>query len=200
MFTGIVKATGTVHTIQPHATGLTLQITAPTIVTPNLPIGASIAVNGTCLTVTKKTVTAFSADVMAETVRRTNLSQLRPGQSVNLEPALTATTGLDGHFVLGHVDYCGRLCQRIVTPSALRLFIELPATYRSLVVEKGSVAIDGVSLTVVNVSGTQFEIDLIPHSQQVTTLGALAVNTAVNVETDIIGKYVARQLADQEEV
>ncbi len=192
MFTGIVKTRGTVQTVQRRGDGLDLTVSAPSVVNDQLLIGASVAVNGTCLTVTAKQADAFTANVMAESIRRTNLGQLRPGQLVNVEPALTLSTGLDGHLVLGHVDYCGRLLRRMVTPSALRLWISLPTAYQSLVVEKGSVAVDGVSLTVVAVTATNFEIDLIPHSQAVTTLSHLTVGAPLNVETDILGKYVAR--------
>mgnify|MGYP001181826302 CR=1 FL=1 len=192
MFTGIVKTRGTVQTVQRRGDGLDLTVSAPSVVNDQLLIGASVAVNGTCLTVTAKQADAFTANVMAESIRRTNLGQLRPGQLVNVEPALTLSTGLGGHLVLGHVDYCGRLLRRMVTPSALRLWISLPTAYQSLVVEKGSVAVDGVSLTVVAVTATNFEIDLIPHSQAVTTLRHLTVGAPLNVETDILGKYVAR--------
>lgn len=195
MFTGIVKATGTVQQVTRQQQAMQLQITAPELVTPELWLGSSIAVNGACLTVTVTTATSFSVDVMPESVKRTNLGQLQVGQRVNLEPALTPKTTLDGHFVLGHVDYCGRLLRRQADQNAWRLFFELPATYQQLVVEKGSITVDGVSLTVVSVQEGQFEVDLIPHSQQVTTLGSLTVGTLVNVETDILGKYVVRQLA-----
>ncbi|MFB9768564.1 riboflavin synthase [Lactiplantibacillus modestisalitolerans] len=194
MFTGIVTHHGVVQQVDNHAGELKLTLKAAALVTPKLAIGASIAVNGVCLTITTKTADAFTVDVMPESVRRTNLGRLKVGQQVNLEPALTAEQGLDGHFVQGHVDYCGELLRRASDASAQRLWFTLPAAYRPLIVEKGSVAIDGVSLTVVAVTPGAFEIDLIPHTQLATTLGQLPLGAPVNVETDILGKYVAQQL------
>lgn len=192
MFTGIIKGQGTVTAVTHRGDGLRLTVDAPAVVDERLLIGASIAVNGTCLTVITKNATRFTADVMAESVRRTNLGQLRAGQRVNVEPALAVTDRLDGHVVQGHVDYCGHLVRRLREPTAERLLISLPPEYQRLVVEKGAIAVDGVSLTVVAVSATSFEVDLIPHSRDMTILGQLAVGAPVNVETDILGKYVAR--------
>ncbi|MFC6180203.1 riboflavin synthase [Lactiplantibacillus daowaiensis] len=193
MFTGIVQTQGKVTQIQHQGQTLRLTITAPTIVTPDLKLGDSIAVNGACLTATTLTDSTFTVDVMPESVRRTNLGQLHPGQAVNLERALAANGRLDGHFVLGHVDYLSQLKRRQVDQNAIKLWFSLPAAYQALVVEKGSVAVDGVSLTVVAVTATSFEIDLIPHSRLITTLGALKIGAAVNIETDILGKYLAKQ-------
>lgn len=191
MFTGIVQTRGIVRQIDCRGKMLALKIEAPAVMA-RLVVGASVAVNGACLTVTRRDDRVFTADVMPESVRRTNLGQLRLGQAVNIEPALTLQTGLDGHLVLGHVDYCGTVMRLQRDQTALRLWVSLPAAQRYQVVEKGSVTIEGVSLTVVAVSATAFEVDLIPHSQGVTTLGHLVVGRPVNVETDILGKYVAQ--------
>lgn len=193
MFSGIVQTKGEVHEIKRHATELTLTIKAPVIVTPTLQIGASIAVNGVCLTVTAIQEETFTVAVMPETVRRTSLQTLTSGTAVNLERALQINDHLDGHIVQGHVDYCGRVRARIADEHAIRLLISLPVAYRSLVVVKGSIAVDGVSLTIVAINDDEFEVDLIPHSQAVTTLGSVQVGDQVNIETDILGKYVARQ-------
>lgn len=194
MFSGIVQAKGRVSQCQRDALEMTLTITAPTIVTPTLKIGDSVAVNGICLTVTALQPDAFSVAVMPETTRRTNLGQMRVGAQVNLERALQVNGRLDGHIVQGHVDYCGQVQELVPDEHALRLLISLPADYQALVVPKGSIAVDGVSLTVVAVSASTFEVDLIPHSQDVTTLSALQIGDTVNVETDILGKYLARQV------
>ena len=195
MFSGIIQTKGRVSQVHQQGLEMTLTITAPSLMTPSLKIGDSIAVNGICLTVTIRQADAFSVVVMPETVRRTNLKILVVGSLVNLERALQVNAHLDGHIVQGHIDYCGQVLQRQSDAHALRLLISLPSEYRALVVTKGSVAVDGVSLTVVAVTETTFEVDLIPHSQAVTTLSKLQVGTLVNVETDILGKYLARQLA-----
>ncbi|EQM55515.1 riboflavin synthase subunit alpha [Lactiplantibacillus plantarum EGD-AQ4] len=194
MFSGIVQAKGRVSQCQRDALEMTLTIIAPTIVTPTLKIGDSVAVNGICLTVTALQSDAFSVAVMPETTRRTNLGQIKVGSEVNLERALQVNGRLDGHIVQGHVDYCGQVQELVADEHALRVLISLPADYQALVVPKGSIAVDGVSLTVVAVTASTFEVDLIPHSQDVTTLSALQVGDAVNVETDILGKYLARQV------
>ena len=193
MFTGIVQTQGQVTQLKRQGQQLVLAITAGRITTPDLKIGDSIAVNGVCLTATQIAAPVVTVEVMPESVRRTMLGELRIGAVVNLERALAVSARLDGHFVLGHVDYRSQLVRRQVDQTALRLFFKLPARYRQLVVEKGSVAVDGVSLTVVKVTSTNFEIDLIPHSQQVTTLGQLKLGAHVNIETDIIGKYISQQ-------
>ena len=195
MFSGIVQETGRVSQVQQRALEMTLTIAAPTIVTPSLKIGDSLAINGICLTVTALRPDEFSVAVMPETMRRTNLMALVVGSQVNLERALQLNDHLDGHIVQGHVDYCGRVQRCLPDAHARRLLISLPSEYRALVVTKGSVAVDGVSLTVVAVTDTTFEVDLIPHSQAVTTLSNLQVGDTVNVETDILGKYLAQQLA-----
>lgn len=193
MFTGIIQNQGTLTHFRRVGRALNLTITAAPIITTALKLGDSVAVNGACLTVVALATPAFTVNVMPESVTRTNLSQLRPGQSVNLERALAANGRLDGHFVLGHVDYQGTLLRQRRDQTALKLFFSLPAAYQTQLVEKGSVAVNGVSLTVVTVQATSFEIDLIPHSQQTTNLTQLKIGDAVNVETDILGKYMTKQ-------
>ncbi|CAJ1229921.1 riboflavin synthase [Lactiplantibacillus xiangfangensis] len=197
MFTGIVQTQGRVKKVRRQGQSLDLTITAGTITTPDFKLGDSLAVNGACLTAVTIAAPDVVVNVMPESVRRTNLGELRPGQLVNLERALAASARLDGHFVLGHVDYQGQLVRRQVDQTSLRLFFQLPAAYQALVVEKGSVAVDGVSLTVVAVTSTTFEIDLIPHSQHSTTLGCLKIGDHVNVETDILGKYITKQVRSE---
>lgn len=193
MFTGIIQTQGHVQHVTHRGETLTLQINAPQLITPTFKIGDSVAVNGACLTATQLTATTFTVDVMPESVRRTNLGSLKPDQAVNLERPLQANGYVDGHFVLGHVDYQGRLVKQQVDQNAMRLWFSLAQPYQAQLVEKGSVAVDGVSLTVVQVTADTFEVDLIPHTQQQTTLSHLKVDDPVNIETDILGKYMVRQ-------
>ena len=157
-------------------------------------VGDSIAVNGACLTVTQKTERHFTADVSAETLSRTNLGSLKAGDRVNLEKALRFNDFLGGHLVLGHVDGQGKLQERTIKANSIIFGIEIPEGLVRYVVEKGSIAVDGVSLTVNRCEKKRFYVNMIPHTASVTTLGFKKAGDAVNIETDIIGKYVERFL------
>jgi riboflavin synthase len=180
MFTGIVSAVGTIIANEPHRLGIEHAPTAR-----RLGLGSSVAVNGCCLTVVKKSGGKFFADVVPETLRRTNLGALRPGSKVNLELPLATGGRLDGHFVQGHVVNA-RLGREIQ--------IDLPSALRRLVVEKGSIAVDGTSLTVAGIDGRSFTITLIPHTLAVTIAGDYKAGSIVNLEADVIARYVARNL------
>jgi riboflavin synthase len=156
--------------------------------------GDSVAVNGVCLTATQIGADGFISDVMAETLRRTTLGELRVGDRVNLERAATATTRLGGHLVQGHVDGVGRLIDRSPAGAFDEVTIALPATLTSYVVEKGSIAVDGISLTVARLTDDTITIGLIPETLQRTTFGHRAVGDTVNIEVDVIAKYVERLL------
>lgn len=192
MFTGIVEELGTVTAV---AEGR-LTVRGP-VVTRDARHGDSIAVNGVCLTVVEVTEGEFTADVMPETLRRSALGALRPGDPVNLERAARVGDRLGGHLVQGHVDGVGTIVER--TPGAQweLVRIALPEPLRRYVVEKGSVAVDGVSLTVVAVDGDTFTVGLIPTTLTLTTLGRKGVGEPVNLEVDVIAKYVERLLAER---
>ena len=189
MFTGIIEEVGTVRKIG----GGTLAIDAAKVI-EDVHLGDSIAVNGVCLTVTSFDREHFEADVMPETVRRTSFAKLRKGSPVNLERALTLASRLGGHIVSGHIDGVGMVTDLRREGNALLLKVAAsPALLRGIV-EKGSVAIDGVSLTVAGVSRGAFTVSVIPHTLSQTTLGERRPGDAVNLETDVIGKYVERFL------
>ena len=157
-------------------------------------IGDSIAINGACLTVTQKADGRFTADVSAETMSRTNLGALKAGDRVNLEKALRLNDFLGGHLVLGHVDGQGKIQEKTGRANSIIFGIEIPEGLVRYIVEKGSIAVDGVSLTVNRCEKNRFYVNMIPHTAQVTTLGFKKVGDIVNIETDIIGKYVERFL------
>lgn len=157
-------------------------------------IGDSIAINGACLTVTKKADRLFTADVSAETLSRTNLGALKAGDRVNLEKALRLNDFVGGHLVLGHVDGQGKIQEKTGRANSIIVNIEIPEGLVRYLVEKGSIAVDGVSLTVNRCEKNRFYVSMIPHTAQVTTLGFKKGGDIVNIETDIIGKYVERFL------
>lgn len=190
MFTGIIKGIGHVVKLEKQAKTATLTIQSDLVTKLQPALGDSYAINGICLTVTSVQQDQITVDVMPETSRRTNLGRLSIGDRVNLEPALAAQKRLDGHFVLGHVDTTATLVQRQLDQNAEVLTFELPATYDDYVVEKGSIAIDGVSLTVTATKQHQFSVSLIPFTLAQTTLADRTIGDAVNIETDILGKYI----------
>lgn len=155
-------------------------------------LGDSLAINGVCLTVAEHTPTSVTMDVMPETIHRTNLEHLQLGQRVNVEPALSVTAKLDGHFVLGHVDTTVTVAQMQRVGESTVIRFNLPAEYYDYVVEKGSVAVNGVSLTVTTVTPGSFGVSLVDYTLQHTTLGDLEVGQTANLETDILGKYAVK--------
>jgi riboflavin synthase len=191
MFTGIVSAVGTVVEASPGRLGIRH---GPT--TKRLGLGGSVAVNGCCLTVVRKQGPTFFADVVPETLRRTNLGRLVKGSTVNLELPMAADGFLDGHLVQGHVDATSKIKRVQKTGKGSEVLIGLPAALRKLVAEKGSIAVDGVSLTVASVdrpAGT-FKVALIPHTIAATIASSYAPGSLVNLEADVIARYVARNL------
>lgn len=193
MFTGIIEEVGTVRRIG----GGTLAIDAAGVLS-DVHLGDSIAVNGVCLTVTAFDAHHFEADVMPETVRRTSFSELRKGSLVNLERALTLASRLGGHIVSGHIDGVGTVAALRQEGNALLLTVAAaPALLRGIV-EKGSVALDGISLTVAAVTKETFTVSLIPHTRDVTNLRAKHTGSRLNIETDIIGKYVEKLMRGNE--
>lgn len=193
MFTGIIEEVGHVKSLHRGAKSFTLEVEAEKVLEGTL-VGDSIATNGVCLTVTSLTSHGFTADVMPETVSRTALGELVSGSPVNLERALSLQTRLGGHIVSGHIDGTGRIADRRQDDTALWLTIECDSKLLRYIIEKGSVTLQGVSLTVARVDARSFAVSLIPHTQAATTLHQAKVGDLVNIENDIIAKYVEKLL------
>jgi riboflavin synthase len=191
MFTGIIESTGQVDALEAREAGARLSVTTDLDV-GSLPLGASIAVDGVCLTVVDRAAGRFSADLGPETLARTTLGALRLGARVHLERPLRLGDPLGGHLVSGHVDGVGQVVARRQVGDALELEIAAPEAVAGTLVPKGSVTVAGASLTVNAVSGDRFSVTLIPHTLAVTTLGQLAVGAPVNLEGDLIAKHVDR--------
>lgn len=199
MFTGIITATGRVASIEEKAGDLQMGIDAATLDTGRLGLGDSISVQGVCLTVTELRNSTFYADVSRETMAKTTLGTLGRGSRVNLEPALRAGDALGGHMVSGHVDAVGRLAVLHPDGRSWRMRYELPASLMRYVAPKGSICINGVSLTVNQVDGERFDVNIIPHTYAVTTLGELVPGTGVNIEIDLIARYLERLMTNTKE-
>ncbi len=193
MFTGIIEEIGHVKSLHRGAKSFTLEVEAD-VVMQGTQVGDSIATNGVCLTVTSFTGHGFTADVMPETVQRTALGELKAGSPVNLERALSLQTRLGGHIVSGHIDGTGRIADRRQDDNALWLTVECDSRLLRYIIEKGSITIQGVSLTVARVDERSFAVSLIPHTQSATTLHAARIGDRVNLENDIIAKYVEKLL------
>lgn len=193
MFTGIIEEIGRIKTITRGPQSIRLTISCGKVLMDSRP-GDSIAVNGICLTAAALGSDWFSADVMPETLRRTSLQQLKLHDPVNLERALRLSDRLGGHMVSGHIDGTGRLVRLIREDNAILLTFEAAPSILRYVVSKGSVSIDGVSLTVVGVDEETLQVSLIPHTAGQTTLGGCKVGDDVNIECDVIGKYVEKML------
>ena len=191
MFTGLVQELGTVEAMEPHADALRLSIRAPRIVA-EAALGDSIAINGVCLTVAELSTDTFCADVMQESLDRTALGRLAEGDPVNVEPALLPTTRLGGHIMQGHVDGTATLQSRTSSENWDVLRFSLPSELARYVVEKGSIAVSGTSLTVSAVGPDWFEVSLIPTTLRDTIHGALPVGGEVNLEVDVLAKYVEK--------
>ncbi|CFX77679.1 Lumazine-binding protein [Syntrophomonas zehnderi OL-4] len=191
IFTGIIEELGTIKKIERGTNSSRISVQAEKVL-EDVDIGDSIAVNGVCLTVTSFATTHFVADVMAETLAKTNLNELSSGKRVNLERAMRLGDRMGGHLVQGHVDGVGTITEREKLDIAILFTIKAPSEVLAYVVSKGSIAIDGISLTVVDVSSDSFTISLIPHTAAVTTLGFKKPGDTVNLETDIIGRYIEK--------
>lgn len=196
MFTGIVEELGKIKKISQGADSARLLIEGAKVL-EDVKIGDSIAVNGICLTVTEFNHIFFGVDVMAETLRKTNLLQLKPGDYVNLERALRLGDRLGGHIVSGHIDGVGTIVSMQKEDIAMLTEIKAPPKVMKYILTKGSVAIDGISLTVVNHTQDTFVVSLIPHTAKLTTLGYKKIGDQVNLESDIIGKYVEKLLGSE---
>lgn len=198
MFTGIIEEIGTVRQIQTGTASCVLTVAAKTVL-EDVHIGDSIAVNGTCLTVCRTDGSSFTADVMPETMRRTDLGRLHPGSSVNLERAMPANGRFGGHIVTGHIDGTGTVRQMKREENAVWVTIAADADILRYIVEKGAIAIDGISLTVAGVSAQDFAVSVIPHTAKETTLLSRKPGDTVNLECDVIAKYTEKLLRPQQQ-
>jgi len=196
MFTGLIEALGTVQRVEVEGAGQRLVVGAPSL-TPEMAIGDSLAVNGACLTVVERSGDTLHFLAGPETLLRTNLGDLKPGDAVNLERPLAVTDRLDGHFVQGHVDGMGRVAERIRQGDWELVWFSCSPELTAQMVSKGSVAVDGVSLTIVEVAVDRFSVALIPHTLSHTTLGHKGPGASVNIETDLLAKYVHKYLVQQ---
>ena len=199
MFTGIVQAVGRIEERFEHPSGdVSLAIDTASLSAAGIAVGDSICVSGVCLTAVEVTPAGFRTDVSAESLARTTLGSLEAGRRVNLEAALTPETRLGGHLVSGHVDGIAQVLARRDDARSVRLEFRAPGTLARYIAEKGSVSIDGASLTVNAVDGARFDVNIVPHTLAATTLGELEPGCAVNIEVDQIARYVERLLSCRE--
>ncbi len=191
MFTGIIEEVGTIQEIRLLSEGAAITIAAKKI-SEDLKVGDSIAINGVCLTATRITPNAFLCDISAETLRRSSFKLAKKGTRVNLERALRVGDRLGGHFVLGHVDDVGKLIGKTESGQGYVISFDFPKELAHYLVHKGSISVDGISLTIASLNAASFSVSIIPHTFQSTNLNQLTVGSLVNLEVDILGKYVER--------
>ncbi len=194
MFTGIIQAIGAIAALEPKGEDLRLRVQTGRLDLADVQLGDSIAVNGVCLTAVELPGDGFWADVSGESLRRTTLGELRQGTPVNLEKALTPTTRLGGHLVSGHVDGIGEVISRTPEGRSERFVIRAPQELARYIAEKGSICVDGISLTVNAVRGAEFDLNIVPHTLQETTMREFRHGSRVNLEVDIIARYLERLL------
>ncbi len=194
MFTGIIKAIGTVERIEPHGGDLRLTINSSEMPWQEFAVGESIAVNGVCLTATGYTSSGFVTDVSVETMNVTSLTNLAAGSKVNLEPSVSLGERLGGHLVSGHVDCMAVIKARDNDARSVKLDIEVPPEFSRYIAKKGSICVDGVSLTVNAVSANTFSVNIIPHTATASIIGDYKVGTTVNIEVDLLARYLERLL------
>ena len=199
MFTGIIKAKGTIGAMGRRGGDVRLTVRSDGLPWDDYEVGESIAVNGVCLTAVALHEDGFDTDVSVETLDVTGLGGLDVGSEVNLEPSISLGERLGGHLVSGHVDCTGKVVSRESDARSIRLAIEIPQAYARYVAKKGSVCVDGVSLTVNEVSGSTFELNIIPHTAEVTIIGGYAPGTIVNVEVDLLARYLERLLVQDDD-
>jgi len=195
MFTGIIKAKGSIAAMSQEGGDVRLAVRSGGLPWGDYEIGESIAVNGVCLTAVALHDDGFDTDVSVETLNVTALKNLGPGSDVNLEPAISVGERLGGHMVSGHIDCRGRVTSQSADARSVRLVIEIPPQYARYVAKKGSICVDGVSLTINEVSGSTFDLNIIPHTAAVTTIGDYVVGTVVNIEVDLLARYLERLIS-----
>lgn len=195
MFTGIIEAVGQITRLKPHGTDLTVTISSDTLDFSDVKPGDSIASNGICLTVTELRSDSFDADLSSETLSRSLFAQYKTGQRINLEKALLPTTRLGGHLVSGHVDGVAEVVRVDKTGRAWQIWITMPAELQRYIAEKGSITVDGVSLTVNELSSDAFRLTIVPHTAGQTTLLQLKPGSKVHLEVDVLARYLERLLS-----
>ncbi len=200
MFTGIILAIGKIERLVALEGDFQMTFNTGQLVLDDVNIGDSIAVNGVCLTVVELMANSFSADVSKETLSRTTLAQAQLGSLVNLELALAPTTRLGGHFVSGHVDGLGTVLRKEQEGRSYRFDIKVPQVLRRYIAEKGSICIDGISLTVNQVAGETFSVNIVPHTLSMTTLGTMPIGAAVNIEVDVLARYLERLIQGDQDI
>ncbi|MGQ9498888.1 MAG: riboflavin synthase [Dissulfurimicrobium sp.] len=191
MFTGIVEGLGRIRAVVPKGEGLVFKI-EPDFALIDSKEGESIAVNGVCLTALEISSKMFRADVSPETLSRSNLGELKTGDVVNLERAIRLSDRLGGHLVSGHIDGVGIITEKRPVGSFILFSVSIPQGFDRYIIEKGSIAVDGISLTVNSCSSTGFSVSIIPHTAQITTLGRRKIGDKVNIELDLVGKYIEK--------
>ena len=194
MFTGIIQAIGTIAALEPKGQDVRVRIQTGKLDLADVQLGDSVAVNGVCLTAVDLPGDGFWADVSGETLSRTTFADLQKGSRANLEKALTPTTRLGGHLVSGHVDGIGEIISRSSDGRSERFVVRAPHTLARYIAEKGSICVDGISLTVNGVNGAEFELNIVPHTLLETTMSEFKPGTRVNLEVDIIARYLERLL------
>lgn len=199
MFTGIIKARGTITAARNQGGDVRMTVRSDALPWSEYEPGESIAVNGVCLTAVALHADGFDTDVSIETLDVTGLGNLDVGSPVNLEPAISLGERLGGHLVSGHVDCTGTVTSRAADARSIRLTIEIPEEFSRYVAKKGSICVDGVSLTINAVSGNSFELNIIPHTAEVTIIDNYAVGTVVNIEVDMLARYIERLLSKDAE-
>jgi len=194
MFAGIIQAQGNIKEIRSSNKGAVFVLNSDSLDLSDVSIGDSIAVNGVCLTVTQLDDNSFSTDISQETLNCTTFSQLKKGQNINLEKSLRIDQGIDGHLVSGHVDGVGKVASITIEGESTRMKIKVDDNLVKYIAKKGSICINGVSLTVNEIDGNVFEVNIVPHTFSVTTLDELKVNSQVNIEIDIIARHIEQLL------
>ena len=198
MFTGIIEAIGTIEAITPKGQDISLTVAAGKLDLADVKLGDSIATNGVCLTVVSLTAKGYVADLSLETLKRTTFAQAKVGNSVNLEKAMLPTTRFGGHMVSGHVDGLAKVISRTQTGRAIEFWLEAPNELAKYIAEKGSITIDGISLTINAVKGASFKLTIVPHTLLETTIETIQVGQSVNMEVDLFARYVERLIFKDE--
>ncbi|MGL6258208.1 riboflavin synthase [Vibrio sp. WXL103] len=197
MFTGIIEAVGTLTAIQQKGEDISITVEVGKLDMTDVKLGDSIATNGVCLTVTHRSESSYSADLSVETLKKTGFVDYQVGGKVNLEKAMLPTTRFGGHIVSGHVDGVGTIVERTPSGRAIDLWVEMPAELEKYVAEKGSITVDGISLTVNDVRDKAFKLTIIPHTSDETTIEEFQVGRKVNLEVDVLARYMERLMSKQ---